>query len=198
MNYFHDTSKPYVRWWWIRGPYREADIVFQLDWVKANGFGGVELAWIYPLWIELESAQNPDFLGEEWTRLTAFTKSYADKIGLGCDFTFGSCWPFGGMCVAPEDAVQTFDGPSSQRLIGAWDEEIAGRGRIVNHLSRTALSALRRRAGAGLPSGHPGRLLGVVLRFAGGRYRRHVESGTVVPVREPLWLLPATPPAAGQ
>src|SRR5208283_3112013 len=50
MNYFHDTSKPYVRWWWIQGPYREPDIVFQLDWVKANGFGGVELAWIYPLW----------------------------------------------------------------------------------------------------------------------------------------------------
>ena len=139
MQYFRDTSKPYVRWWWIRGPYHEPDIVFQLDWVKANGFGGVELAWIYPLWTDLESAQNPDFLGEEWTRLTTFTKSYADTIGLGCDFTFGSCWPFGGMCVAAEDAAQTFSGPSSQRLIGAWDEEVAGRGRIVNHLSRTAL-----------------------------------------------------------
>ena len=49
MQYFHDTSKPFVRWWWIRGPYHEPDIVFQLDWVKANGFGGVELAWISPV-----------------------------------------------------------------------------------------------------------------------------------------------------
>ena len=174
MMYFHDTSKPYVRWWWIKGPYREPDITVQLDWVKANGFGGVELAWIYPSWIWLQSTDNPEWLGKEWSRLTAFTKSYAEKIGLGCDFTFGSCWPFGGMCVAPEDAAQTFSGPSSQRLVGSWEEETAGRGPIVNHLSRTAL---RHYAAVLTPAFRPapGRLLGSVLRFLGGRYGRDVE-----------------------
>jgi hypothetical protein len=140
-TFFRGTSKPYIRWWWLAGPFRKEDIVFQLDWVKSNGFGGVELAWLYPLWI-LHSHDLPEvieWIGQEWTDLVAFTKHYAETIGLGCDFTFGSSWPFGGSCVALEDAVQTFDGPSAQRLHASWEQPTCGLGRIVDHLSRTAL-----------------------------------------------------------
>jgi len=40
--YFRGSSKPYVRWWWLAGPFCERDIETQLSWVKQMGFGGVE------------------------------------------------------------------------------------------------------------------------------------------------------------
>src|SRR5262245_49191331 len=40
--YFHGSSKPYTRWWWLSGPFRREDIRDQLEWLRANGFGGVE------------------------------------------------------------------------------------------------------------------------------------------------------------
>jgi hypothetical protein len=140
-EHFHGTTKPYVRWWWLAGPFREKDIVYQLDWIKAKGFGGVELAWLWPSWLGAKACQlpRPNWLDSQWSYLVSFAKLWADKIGLGCDLTLGSCWPFGGSCVKPEDAAQTFFGPSGQTLEGSWEE---GSGRelgIVNHLSRQAL-----------------------------------------------------------
>jgi len=49
--YFRGSSKPYVRWWWLAGPFCERDIETQLSWVKQMGFGGVELAWLWPSWL---------------------------------------------------------------------------------------------------------------------------------------------------
>jgi hypothetical protein len=134
--------RPYTRWWWLAGPFTREGITRQLDWVKANGFGGVELAWLHPAWLSLEPAPRPAWLGTDWSELIGFTKAYADEIGLGCDFTFGSCWPFGGRCVEPEDAAQDFFAPSSQRLALSWeeaDDPSLPPGRIVNHLSSVAL-----------------------------------------------------------
>ena len=110
--FFANTSKPFTRWWWLRGPFRREDIRYQLHWLRSNGFGGVEIAWLWPAWLgpSGESRSTPTWLSREWSDLMAFSKQYADQIGLGCDFTFGSCWPFGGLCVQPQDAAQTFDG----------------------------------------------------------------------------------------
>ena len=110
----------------------------QLRWIAQNGFGGVELAWIHPSWLEesLLGAPRPGWLSGEWSELVAFAKREADALGLGCDFTFGSSWPFGGSWVRAEDAAQTFDGLSEQRIRNSWEEQ---EGRIVNHLSRGAL-----------------------------------------------------------
>ena len=140
-GFFRSTSKPYVRWWWLSGPFTRADIVRQLEWVRAQGFGGVELAWIYPTWIEEDEDDKlrPALLEAEWRELLAFTKSQADALGLGCDFTFGSCWPFGGSWIGPEDAVATFDGISEQRLHCSWETPSHGATFVVNHLSSAAL-----------------------------------------------------------
>src|SRR5829696_6093164 len=48
-------SKPYTRWWWLAGPFRREDIRGQLEWLRANGFGGVELAWLWPTWLHSRS-----------------------------------------------------------------------------------------------------------------------------------------------
>ena len=133
----NESSRPYTRWWWLDGPFRREDIVYQLDWLNANGFGGVELAWIDPTWLSRRTdAPRPAWLSDELAELIGFTKRYADSLGLGCDFTFGSGSPFGGSQVRPEDAAQTLDGPSVQRLGGSW--EVAPRP-IVDHLSEAAL-----------------------------------------------------------
>lgn len=147
--YFQGNSKPYTRWWWLTGPFRREDIRMQLEWLRANGFGGVELAWLWPSWMQ-GAEPGLEWLGEQWEDLVTFTKREADRLGLGCDLTFGSCWPFGGSCVAPEDAARTFHGLSHQRLVGSW-EEVNGAPRpyVLNHLDR---GALRRYAEAMQPT----------------------------------------------
>jgi hypothetical protein len=131
---------------------REEDITCQLDWVKANGFGGVELSFIYPL---PGQKRGPDFLSPEWSQRVAFAKRYCDTLGLGCDFTFGTLWPFGGTFVHEEDASQRFDGPSPQRLGRSW--ELPAEGRILNHLDREAFYRYADKMLAGLAEalGHP-------------------------------------------
>jgi hypothetical protein len=146
----HQSSRPYTRWWWLGGPFRRDDIVFQLNWLQANGFGGVELAWLDPTWHgRPETETRPEWLGADWSALVAFAKQYADEIGLGCDFTFGSCWPFGGSRVRAEDAAQTLTGPSTQRLYGSWEP---GPRLVLDHLS---VGALRRYAEALAPAFRP-------------------------------------------
>jgi hypothetical protein len=80
-----------------------------------------------------------DWLGTEWSSLVAFTKQEADRLGLGCDFTFGSCWPFGGSVVGSEHAARTFDGLSQQQLRGSWEGPDGHGLFVLNHLSREAL-----------------------------------------------------------
>ncbi|MFH0888824.1 MAG: glycosyl hydrolase [Planctomycetota bacterium] len=133
---FYKSSKPYTRWWWFSGEIKENAIKFQLDWLKRNNFGGVEIAWVYPL---KESKSGPKWLGKEWSEKVSFTKKYADRIGLGCDFTFGSLWPFGGSIVRKEDASRIFNGLSPQRLNHSWEQSHKKPGYILNHLDKSAL-----------------------------------------------------------
>ncbi len=138
---FHGRSEPYVRWWWLSGPFSKENIQFQLKWMRDNGFGGVEIAWIRPVWRALTplTCSDPTWLSPEWADLVAFTKEAADSIGLGCDFTFGSAWPFGGRCVTPELALQDFHGNPRQRMVASWEHP--DEGFVVNHLNRHALTA---------------------------------------------------------
>ena len=143
---FHGTSKPYVRWWWLSGPFTHIDITRQLEWVRNAGFGGVELAWLHPRWRDesKDDKWRPQWLSTEWSELVAFTKSEADRFGLGCDFTFGSSWPFGGSWLPEEHAAQTFEGLSTQRLEGSWEDLIHGPTLVLNHLSSAALECYAR------------------------------------------------------
>jgi hypothetical protein len=130
----YSSSKPYTRWWWFNGVIREEDIRAQLDWLNQNGFGGVELAWVYPQ----EGAQRgPAWLSDEWAQKVKFARRYAGELGLGCDFTFGTSWPFGGSNVPAEDASQNFNGLSPQRLEKSWEWPVEGY--LINHLDHHAL-----------------------------------------------------------
>ena len=58
-------------------------------------------------------------------------------LSSGCDFTFGSCWPFGGTIVRSEDATQTFEGLGGDQVSSSW--EVPQPCNVVNHLSSKAL-----------------------------------------------------------
>lgn len=171
-----DSSKPYARWWWFNGPIRKPDVRYQLDWLKRNGFGGVEIAFLYA---QPGAESGPEWLSPEWSAAVADAKHYAESIGLGCDFTFGSAWPFGGSIVEERDASRTFTGLSGQRLEKSWETPRRGnpksetlnpnqdlelrssslgfavseRGRplyVLNHLDRHALERYAQKMGAAL------------------------------------------------
>ena len=149
------ASRPYTRWWWFSGPI-EADVIEQqLDWAKANGFGGVEIAWIYPL---QNVIAGPRWLSSEWTEMVVHAKKYAEALGLGCDFTFGTLWPFGGSFVPPEDSHQTFDGPSYRPLEQTWESAYEDKpGLVLDHLNRDALARYAEVMGAALAPALEGR-----------------------------------------
>ena len=129
-------SRPYTRWWFY-DEIRVADIRTQLQWVCDQGFGGVEIAFMYP---QSGAREAPRWLSEAWTGLLVHAKQEADRLDIGCDFTFSTSWPFGGSIVSEEDAGQVFDGASAQRLEKSWELSYYGRGRILNHLDAGALA----------------------------------------------------------
>ncbi len=145
---FYANSKPLTRWWWFSGETAEEDVKFQLDWLEEMGFGGVEIAWVYPL---PSSKPGPKWLSKEFSSIVSFTKRYANSIGLSCDFTFGTLWPFGGSIVAPEDASMTYKGPSSQRLRKSWEARECPEGLILNHLDKTAVRRYCEKIASALP-----------------------------------------------
>jgi hypothetical protein len=142
-NPFFFTSKPFTRWWWFASVITEKDVRADLTWLKANGFGGVEIAWMYPL----NRRQNDtvhytprqEWLSPEWTRIVAFAKQYADSIGLGCDYTFGSLWPFGDTYVPREEATRNIiDTAWRQEMTASW--EYPKKGYIIDHLMPKAFA----------------------------------------------------------
>jgi hypothetical protein len=135
---FAGDSKPYARYWWFASMIKEEDVRYNLDWLKTNGFGGVEVAWVYPLnrFNPKDTTYTPrqEWLSPEWNRIVNYTIRYADSIGLGCDLTFGTLWPFG-------DSYVTFDQASQHYGDKSWRQEISRSwqhpktGYVIDHLT---------------------------------------------------------------
>ncbi len=155
---FYPDARPFTRWWWFSGPINRPDVSRQLEWAAKNGFGGVEIAWVYPL---PGSPPGHRWLSEGWSADAAFAKREAERLGLGCDFTFGTLWPFGGSAVPERHASRTFRGLSDQRLRRSWEQPHSPPGRILDHLSRPALEDYAARTGAGLGAALEGRPSGL-------------------------------------
>ncbi len=157
---FYESSKPYTRWWWFASLIKEKDVKAQLDWVKKNNFGGVEIAWVYPLNRKRfyneknDTTYTPrqEWLSPEWSQIVAITKKYADSIGIGCDFTFGTGWPFGDTYVNREDATQNYNEKNDSLKwtysVVSW--EYPKKGFILNHMDSIAFHRYSLRMGNAL------------------------------------------------
>lgn len=132
------SSKPYARYWWFASQIRPEDVRYNLDWLKDNGFGGVEVAWVYPLnrFNKNDTSYTPrqEWLSNDWQAIVDYTIHYADSIGLGCDLTFGTLWPFGDTYVTFEQATQRYGDPEwRQQIKLSWQHPKVGF--VIDHLT---------------------------------------------------------------
>lgn len=154
-NPFYNSSKPLVRWFWFATWIKQEDVKHQLEWVKVNNFGGVEIAWLYPLhryqdWFKKDfnryysvdtSAQK--WLSQDWTNIVAYTKRVADSLGLACDFTYGSAWPVAELNIDKAHGTQIYGDTSFSQMLTfswAWPENM----RVINHMDSNAFSLFAR------------------------------------------------------
>jgi hypothetical protein len=127
-----------ARYWWFASEIRKADIRYNLDWLKDHGFGGVELAWVYPLnamdtTLDQEYTPRPEWLGPEWRKMVEYAMRYADSIGLVCDLTMGTLWPFGDSHVPYEHAARVYGSHDRQTITRSWEHPKTGY--VVDHLN---------------------------------------------------------------
>jgi hypothetical protein len=131
------SCKPYTRWWWFASQIDTTDIKYQIDFLSAYGFGGVEIAFVYPVHGDTHASRYP-WISEELSRVITWTKEYAGQKALGCDFTFGTLWPFGDSYVVPEyGSLQYGDSISPAKMRLTWEHPV--KGRVINHLDSNAL-----------------------------------------------------------
>lgn len=149
ISTFYASTKPCTRWWWFATQIKEKDVKHQLDWAKAHNFGGVEIAWVYPLYRYQsmyargygrhypKDTTAQKWLSHEWSEVVSYTKRYADSIGLACDFSFGSAWPVAGENIDKAHRTQIYGDSSFNQLLTfswAWPDTMF----VINHLDAEA------------------------------------------------------------
>jgi hypothetical protein len=93
-----DDCRIMMRWWWFGPAVTKPELRRELEQMKAEGIGGVEIATLYPLALDDPKTgfHNQKFLSDEHLDAIVFAANTARKLGLRVDITLGSGWPFGG------------------------------------------------------------------------------------------------------
>ena len=106
---FHNPpaeARPFVRWWWNNNQVEEAEILRELDVLKAAGIGGVEINPIAgrekP---EQSAAKVLTWRSPEWDRMLHVACKGARERGMIVDMIAGSGWPFGGKFLMPDEQI---------------------------------------------------------------------------------------------
>jgi alpha-L-rhamnosidase len=102
-----DAAKPMVRWWWFGLAVEKPEILRELQQMKADGIGGVELAFVYPQVVDnpAKGLVNQRFLSPAMLDDVSYAQAEARKLGLRVDVTLGSGWPYGGPETTLADAA---------------------------------------------------------------------------------------------
>mgnify|MGYP006289454233 CR=1 FL=1 len=131
-------NKPFTRYWWFASRIKKKDIRYNLNWLKKKGFGGVEIAWVYPLNVmndQEDTTYTPrqKWLSPEWQEIVNYALLYADSIDLAVDLTMGTLWPFGDSQITYEQASQQFGEEHRQKITKSW--EYPKKGYVIDHLN---------------------------------------------------------------
>lgn len=101
-------ARAWLRWWWPGGAVDRDALCQQLRGFAEAGWGGVE---IQPVRIGLgEDGALPavdDVFTPAWFETVRAVMDEAERLGLGVDVTFGSCWPLGGGEAVTPELAQT-------------------------------------------------------------------------------------------
>lgn len=123
-----DDCRIMMRWWWFGPAVTKPELQRELEQMKAEGIGGVEIATLYPL--DLDDSEtgfhNQPFLSDEHLDAIRFAATAARKLGLRVDITLGSGWPLGGPHIpvaqaAGELRVETIPVPPGAASIAVPD-----------------------------------------------------------------------------
>jgi hypothetical protein len=152
--------RPFVRWWWNGSRVAEAEILRQLDVLKAAGIGGVEINTIamrddVPKEGLAAFPERP-WLSPEWCSAVKAAAEGARARGMTADIIVGSGWPFGGRFLRP--AEQT-------KRVRVVKREVSGPSIFEASLAELAASARKQREEVVVPP----RLVFLRLVPAGGR-----------------------------
>jgi hypothetical protein len=102
-----NDAKPMMRWWWFGVAAEKPEILRELQQMKADNIGGVELAFVYPQVLDdpAKGLINDAFLSPAMLDNVRYAQSEARKLGLRVDVTLGSGWPYGGPATTLEEAA---------------------------------------------------------------------------------------------
>jgi hypothetical protein len=102
-----DGAKPMVRWWWFGTAVEKPEIFHELQQMKADNIGGVEMAFVYPEVLDDPSKglKNLAFVSPEFLDNVHYAQAEGRKLGLRVDVTLGSGWPYGGPATTLEEAA---------------------------------------------------------------------------------------------
>lgn len=100
-------DKPMVRWWWFGTAVQKPELLRELRQMKADGIGGVELAFVYPEVVDdpAKGLINLPFLSPGMLEAVSYAQNQARKLGLRVDLTLCSGWPYGGPATTLEHAA---------------------------------------------------------------------------------------------
>ena len=103
-------AKPMMRWWWFGLAVEKPEIRRELEQMKADGIGGVELAFVYPQVVDdpAKGLVNEPFLGGPMLDNVSYAASEGRRLGLRVDVTLGSGWPYGGPATTLTEAADAF------------------------------------------------------------------------------------------
>lgn len=100
-------AKPMMRWWWFGLAVDKPEILRELQQMKADGIGGVELAFVYPQVLDdpAKGLHNDPFVGPAMLENVRYAQQQARLLGLRVDVTLGSGWPYGGPAITVDEAA---------------------------------------------------------------------------------------------
>lgn len=123
-----DDCRIMMRWWWFGPAVTKPELQRELEQMKAEGIGGVEIATLYPLALDDPKTgfHNQQYLSDEHLDAIRFAATAARKLGLRVDITLGSGWPLGGPHIpvtqaAGELRVETIPVPLGANSIAVPD-----------------------------------------------------------------------------
>lgn len=115
--------RPFVRWWWNGNKVNKAEILRELQLLKAAGIGGVEINPIsFPDRADDMGIKSLRWLSDEWIDLVKYAAEQARALGMTSDLIVGSGWPFGSEDLKEEETAQVvlvyaeeIEGPTTYR-----------------------------------------------------------------------------------
>ena len=95
------SAAPMMRWWWFGPSVQRAELDRELTAMARAGFGGVEVAYVYPL-----GPATTEFMSDVFLADLRFAAERANQLGLRFDLTLGSGWSFGGPHITADLAAR--------------------------------------------------------------------------------------------